>query len=104
MWWVNLASDIFILTKSERLNNLGAEYSRAINNISQLEHKNQSNNNSRHLYSMYCVPGITPRVSNRLTHSFSTMTPQGTYSHYFQFKGTENEHLEWFAGRRLHHW
>ena len=51
---------------------------------------------------MCCVPGITPRVLNRLTHLISTMTPQGTYSHYFQFKGTENEHLEWLAGPRSH--
>lgn len=53
---------------------------------------------------MYCVPGITPRVSNRLTHLISTTTPQGTYSHYFQSKGTENEHLEWLAGPRSHDW
>jgi len=53
---------------------------------------------------MCCVPGITPRVLNRLTHLISTMTPQGTYSHYFQFKGTENEHLEWLAGPRSHNW
>lgn len=52
-----------------------SKYSRTINNASQLEQRNQSNNNSKHLYNAYRVPGTTPKVLNKLTHLISTPTP-----------------------------
>lgn len=60
MWWVNLASYTFILI-------IGApKYSRTINNtVSHIEQNFQSNN-SKYLYSTYCVSGIIPRVFTQI--------------------------------------